>query len=65
MKDLDCLKFLLEQNEFLCKIDLKDAYFAIPFSKQSSQNVKFKWSGNLYEFSLPLFWFRASPKNFF
>ena len=50
IEGLNCLKFLLEQNDFLCKIDLKDAYFPIPLSKQSSKYVRFKWSGNLYEF---------------
>ena len=25
MKGLHCLKYLLEKNDFLCKIDLKDA----------------------------------------
>ena len=50
MEGLHCLKFLLEQTDFLCKIDLKDAYFTIPLSKQSLKYFRFKWSGNLYEF---------------
>ena len=50
MEGLHCLKFLVEQNDFLCKIDLKDAYFGIPLSKHSSKYVRFKWSGNLYQF---------------
>ena len=50
MEGLHCLEFLLEQNDFLCKIDLKDAYFAICLSKQSSKYVRLKWSGNVYEF---------------
>ena len=33
MEGLHCLKFLLGQNDFLCKIDLKDAYFPIALSK--------------------------------
>ena len=64
MEGLHCLKFLLEQTEFLCKIDLRHAYFAIPLSEHSSKYVRFKWSGNLYEFLCLCFWFRASSKSF-
>ena len=32
MEVLDFLKFLLEQNDYLYKIDLKDAYSTIPLS---------------------------------
>ena len=61
---LHCLKFLLEQNDFLYKIDLKDTYFAIPLSKQSSKYVRFKWSGNLYEFLCLCFGLEPAPKVF-
>ena len=49
-KCLHGLNFLLEKNDFLFKIDLKDSHFAIPLSKLSSKYVRFKLSGNLYEF---------------
>ena len=48
MKSLYCLIVLLEQNDVSCKIDVKDSYFAIRPSKQSSTYVRFKWLGNLY-----------------
>ena len=48
MESLHCLIFLLEQNDVSCKIDVKDSYFSIRPSKQSSKYVRFKWSGNLY-----------------
>ena len=50
MEGLHCLKFLPEQNDFMRKIDLKDAYFAIFLSKKSSKYVRFKWPSNHYEF---------------
>ena len=34
----------------MCKIDLKDAYFAIPLSVKSRKYVRFQWKGLLYEF---------------
>ena len=50
MESLHCLKFLPELNEILCKKTHNDTYFTILLRKQSSKYVRFKWSGNLYEF---------------
>ena len=33
MDGLYCLKFLLEQNDLLCKINLKETYFQFPSTK--------------------------------
>ena len=59
MEVLHCQKFFLEQNDLLCKVDLQDAYFAIPLNKESSKYVRFKWSGELYEFLC--FYFGSGP----
>ena len=59
MEVLHCQRFLLEQNDLLCKVDLQDAYFAIPLNKESSKYVRFKWSGDLYEFLC--FYFGSGP----
>ena len=64
MEGLHCLGFLLKQNDFLCKIDLKDAYFVILLSKQSSKYVRFKWSVNFYEFLCLCFGLGSTPKAF-
>ena len=50
MAGLHCLKFLLKQDDFLSKIDLKEAYFPVPLNKNSQKFVRFQWSGNIYEF---------------
>ena len=50
MKGMHCLKFLLQGNDFLCKIHLKDAYFLVPQHKSSRKFVRFLWPGNLHEF---------------
>ena len=34
MEGLDLLKEILEQGDYLCNLDLKDAYFIVPLSKQ-------------------------------
>ena len=45
MEGMHLIKDLLQEHDFLIKIDLKDAYFGIPLDKSSR-----KWEGNLYEF---------------
>ena len=50
MEGLRCLKFPLEQDDLLCKIDLKEAYFSVPLNKNSQKFVWFQWSCNLDEF---------------
>ena len=50
MEGLHCVKFFLEQDELLCKIDLKEAYFSVPLNKNSQRFVRFQRSDKLYEF---------------
>jgi len=50
MEGLHCLKDLLQPGDYMCKIDLKDAYFSIPLDQKSKKCTRFSWKGNLYEF---------------
>ena len=64
MEGLHCLKYLLEENDFLCKIDLKDAYFSVPLCMSSRKFVRFAWSGNLDEFLCLCFGLGPAPRIF-
>ena len=64
MEGLYCLKFLLEQDNLVCKIDLKEAYFSVPLNKKSQIFVRFPWSGNLYELLCQCFGLEPAPKSF-
>ena len=61
MEGLHCLKFLLEQGNLLCKIDLKEVYFSVPLNKNSQKFVRFQWSGNLYQFLCLCFGLGPAP----
>ena len=51
------IKDLLQEHDFLIKIDLKDAYFDIPLDKSSRKYIRFQWEGNLYDsFAYILAW---------
>ena len=48
MEGIFLLKQVLQKNDYMCKIDLKDAYFAVPLHSSSQKYIRFKWKGNLY-----------------
>ena len=50
MEGLSLLKELLQKGDFLCKLDLKDAYFSVALHKISRKYLRFPWQGKLYEF---------------
>ena len=50
MEGLHLLRDILQEGDYMYKIDLKDAYFTIPISKDSRKYLRFVWEGNLYEF---------------
>ena len=64
MEGLHCLKYLLKENDYLCKIDLKYAYFSVPLCKESRKYVRFLWLGNLYEFLCLCFGLGLAPRIF-
>ena len=64
MEGVHCLKFILEQDDFLWKIDLKEAYFSVPLNKNSQKFVRFQKSGNIYEFLCFSFGLGPAPRIF-
>ena len=64
MEGLHCLKYLLQQGDWMCKIDLKDAYFTIPLSEKSQKYIRFRWEGTLYEFLCLCFGLGPAPRIF-
>ena len=64
MEDLHCLKFLLEQDDFLCKIHLKKVYFSVALHRNSQKFVRFQWPFNLFGFLCLYFILRLAPAFF-
>ena len=64
MEDLSHLPSLLRRGDFMCKIDLKDAYQTIPIAKKSRIYLRFLWRGRLYQFTCLPFGLRSSPRIF-
>ena len=47
MESLHCLNFLLQKDDYVCKIDLKYAYFSVPLHRDSQKLVTFQWKRSL------------------
>ena len=62
MEGLHCLKYVLQKGDYICKIDLTDAYLSVPLHKDSRKLVRFLWAGNLHE-SVLMLWFGTRSQN--
>ena len=64
MEGLHLLKEILEQDDYLCELYLKDTYFFVALNKQSRKYVRFEWEVSLYEFLCLCFELGPTPKLF-
>ena len=61
MESLQSLKTLLQKNEYMCKLDLKDVYLYVPLSRADRKRVMFRWKGTLYQFLCLYFCVAPAP----
>ena len=52
---------LIQQYDFLTKIDMSDAYFAIPIHPSNWKYLKFSWNSTLYSFVSMCFGLKIAP----
>ena len=64
MEGIHLLRDLLQPQDWLGKIDLKDAYFVIPVWKDHRKYLRFVWKGSLLEFACLPFGLTAAPRLF-
>ena len=64
IEGLFLLKELLQENNFMCNIDLKDAYYSLPVSAESQEFISFKWKGQNFEFICLCFRLATPPRIF-
>ncbi|XP_050294576.1 uncharacterized protein LOC126743396 isoform X1 [Anthonomus grandis grandis] len=61
MEDNRTVKNLIKKNCFMCKIDLRDAYFLISVHRKYRRYLRFKFNGVIYEFNCLPFGLNIAP----
>ena len=61
MEGIHLVKDLLRPGDWMTKVDLKDAYFAIPPHCQDRKFLRFQWQGKLYQFNCLPFGLSSAP----
>ena len=64
MEGLGSLLNSLVTNEFLTKLDLKDAYFTLPIHLKDRKYLRFRWRGKLFQFQVLPFGLSSAPRVF-
>ena len=64
MEGMPMVKNLLRTNDWLLKVDLKDAYLCVPMAKQHQKYLKFRWGEKLYQFQCLPFGLASAPRDF-
>ena len=61
---IQMLKEVLEQNHWMGKVDLKDAYLTVPIHHSHTGYLKFLWKGKAYKFLCLPFGLASAPRTF-
>ena len=64
MEGVHMLRDLLRKDDYLVKVDLKDAYFTVPVWKNHQKFLRFVWKETMYEFACLPFGLSSAPRVF-
>ena len=64
MEGLHTARSLLRRGDFMMKLDLKDAYYAVPIHPESRKYLRFQYEGTTFEFCCLPFGLSLAPRVF-
>lgn len=62
MEGIHMVKELLEKQDYMCKLDLKDAYFCVPVKQSQRKFLKFRWKRKIFQFTCMAFGLAPGPR---
>lgn len=64
MESIRTIKGLMQQGDWLLKLDLKDAYLSVPMCQEHQKFLKFQWQGRSWQFQALPFGLSSAPQMF-
>ena len=64
LESLDLVKSMLKRNDYLMKLDLKDAYYSVPIAEDHKKYLRFQFQGVTYEYQCLPFGLSSAPRAF-
>ena len=64
MEGTHTLRQLIRKNDFMTKIDLKDAYMHVPVHRDHQKFLQFRWKGSVYRYTCLPFGLQSAPRIF-
>lgn len=64
MEGIHLIKDMMKEGDWFIKLDLKDAYFAVPIHKDHWRFLQFQSNGKTYQFNCLPFGLASAPRIF-
>ena len=64
MEGAKLIRDLLQENDWMVCIDLKDAYLSVPIAQEHRELLRFAWEDQLFEFQCLPFGLSSAPRTF-
>ena len=64
MEGITAMKGLVEGDDWMVKLDMKDAYLSVPIYPPHRRFLRFQWQGKIWEFKSLPFGLRSAPHKF-
>lgn len=61
MEGMHVVRDLLQKNDWMTRIDLKDAYFSVPIHPQHRKFLRFRWQEKCFQFTCLPFGLASAP----
>ncbi len=64
MESIQMTKQLIQKDNWMISVDLRDAYFMIPIHPEHKKYLRFEWGQDLFEFQVVPFGLKSAPRVF-